>query len=363
MLLFLHLDPKPREQVSIFDQLKRLDPLGLLFFVPSMVCLIVALQWGGSTYPWSAPKMIGLLVTFAVTIVIFIFVEFWTPETAMAPTRVVLNRSVGGAMVFMFLLSGALMSIIYYLTIWFQAVQGQSAVESGIRTFPLLISFSVFSVVVAVLTQKIGYYAPAMLVSPLLCAVGAGMLSSLTPSAPDSHWIGYQLLFGFGIGAGFQTSNLAPQTVLARDDVPIGMAMMFFMQQIGGAIFLAVGQNIFSSKLVDRLSGIAGLDTKAIIDTGATAIRKLVPPSELNAVIDAYSYALTRVFIVAAAISACMILGALAVEWKSIKKESTSGSKDAEAVHEMAKVEVEKRRSEDRDSETLDEGEQGHKEN
>ena len=37
-----------------------------------MVCLILALQWGGSTYAWSAPRMIGLLVTFAVTFVIFV---------------------------------------------------------------------------------------------------------------------------------------------------------------------------------------------------------------------------------------------------------------------------------------------------
>ncbi|KAL9090537.1 MAG: hypothetical protein Q9165_005298 [Trypethelium subeluteriae] len=327
-LLFLHLESSPREQLSPFKQLKRLDPLGLFFFIPSMISLILALQWGGSTYPWSAPKIIGLLVTFAVTFVMFLVVEVLMPETAMAPTRVVLNRSVAGSMLLIFLLSAAMTNIIYYLATWFQAAQGQSATEAGIRTIPMMISFVLFSVPVAIFIQKVGYYVPPMLLSPLLCAVGSGMLSTLTPSAGASHWIGYQVLFGLGIGSGFQTSTLTPQHVLSRADVPLGMALMFFMQQLGGSVFLSVGQNIFSSQLVNSLAGVTGLDPKLIINTGATALRSIVPPSELSTVINAYSYALTRVFILGAALSACTILGALMVEWKSIKPKKSESSEN-----------------------------------
>ena len=299
-----------------------------------MVCLILALQWGGTTYPWSAPRIIGLLVTFAVLFVVFLAVEVLTPETAMAPTRVVLNRSVGGSMLFMFLLSGGMMVVVYYLAIWFQSAQGQSAREAGIRTIPLVLSLVVMGIVSAVFTQKVGYYVPAMLLSPCLCAVGGGMLSTLTPSAGSSHWIGYQVIYGIGIGCGFQTSNLAPQNVLSRADVPLGMALMFFMQQLGGSVFLSVGQNIFSSQLIDGISGIAGLNTKAIVKAGATAYRSVVPQDDLNPVVHAFSHALTRVFILAAALSACMILGAGMVEWKSIKREKSHPSKTDEVNEE-----------------------------
>jgi hypothetical protein len=139
------------------------------------------------------------------------------------------------------------------------------------------------------------------------------------------------VIYGIGIGSGFQTSHLGPQTVLPRTDVPLGMALMFFMQQFGGSVFLSVGQNIFSSQLIDSLSGIASLDTEAIISTGATALRSIVPPSELGTFVNAYSYALTRVFILTAALSAYMILGALTVEWKSIKAEKSGASKNAKA--------------------------------
>ena len=291
-----------------------------------MVCLILALQWGCSTYSWSAPKIIGLLVTFSILFIAFVVVEVLTPDTAMAPTLVVLNRSIAGSMTFMFLLSGGLMSVIYYLTVLFQAAKDDSAIHAGVSTIPLVLSLAIMSIVAAICTEKIGYYVPAMLLSPVLCSIGAGLLSTLSPSSGHNAWIGYQVLYGFGIGCGFQTSNLPAQNVLPRADVPLGLALMFFMQQLGGSVFLAVSQNIFSSRLVDSLSGIAGLDPEAIVNTGATALRTIVPLDQLKTVIHAYSHALTRVFILTAALSACMILGSLAVEWKRIKgKNETKG--------------------------------------
>ena len=271
------------------------------------------------------------------------------PETAMAPTRVVLNRSVGGSMLFMFLISGGMMVVIYYLSIWFQAAQGQSAKEAGIRIIPLVLSLVVMGIVSAIFTERVGYYVPAMLLSPCLCAVGGGRLSTLTPSAGTGHWIGYQVIYGFGIGCGFQTATLAPQNVLPRADLPLGMALMFFMQQLGGSVFLSVGQNIFSGQLVDSISGIAGLNTEAIVHAGATAYRSIVPLGDLNTVIKAYSYALTRVFILIAALSACMILGAGIVEWKSIKGKKSHPSKTDEANEEGKSEVIEEGKSEAKD--------------
>lgn len=334
MLLFLHIESPKREKLSLLAQVKRLDIVGIFFLVPSLVCLVLALQWGGSTYTWSSPTIIGLLVTFAVLFVVFIGVEVMMPESAMMPTRVILNRSVAGSMLFTFLLSGGMISIIYYLTVWFQAAKGDSAIHAGISTIPLVLSLVLFSIVSAVFTQKIGYYVPAMLLSPVLCAIGSGLLSTLTLSSNHNQWIGYQVLFGFGIGMGFQNSNLVSQTVLPRIDVPLGLALSFFMQQLGGSIFVSISQNIFSNKLVHRLQGVAGLDPEIIVNTGATDLRNVVPKSELDVVLNAYSYALTRVFVMTAALSACMILGAGVVEWKSIKGPKGGKSTEADKVEE-----------------------------
>lgn len=309
---------------GVFESIKQLDPLGVFLFVPSMTCLILALQWGGSTDPWSAPRIIGLLVAFSVLFVLFIAVEVLTPKTAMAPMRVVLNRSIAACMFYMLLISGAMMSVIYYITIWFQTTKQDSPTSAGIKTIPIVLSMVIIIILSAKVTERIGYYVPAMLLSPVLCATGAGLLSTLSPTSGHDKWIGYQALYGFGIGCGFQVGPLAAQTVLPRADVPIGLAMMFFMQQLGGAVFLSVSQNIFSTKLVEKLSGVSNLDTEAILHVGATELKNVVPAEQLSTVVDAYNYSLTKVFILAAALSACMIIGALAVEWRSIKGKEGS---------------------------------------
>ncbi|KAH8895435.1 putative aflatoxin efflux pump [Thozetella sp. PMI_491] len=314
------------EKLSLFDQFRRLDPIGIALFAPSMVCLILALQWGGTTDPWSAPKIIGLLVTFAVLLIIFIVYEVLTPETAMVPARVVMNRSIAAAMFYMLLLSGSMMCLVYYLAIWFQAAKGDSAMDAGVSTLPLVLGMVVMSIVTAKTTEKIGYYVPAMLICPIFCSIGCGLLSTLKVDSGSNLWIGFQVIYGIGIGTGFQTVTLAAQTVLPRADVPIGQALTFLVQQLGGSVFLSVGQNIFSTKLIDMLSGVAGLNTEAIINTGATNLRTIVPPSELDTVLNAYSYSITRVFLLAAGISAATILGAAAMEWKSIKGPKDAGS-------------------------------------
>ncbi|MCJ1302142.1 hypothetical protein MMC08_004945 [Hypocenomyce scalaris] len=281
--------------------------------------------------------------------VIFVVVEVLMPETAMAPTRVILNRSIAGSMLFMFLLLGGLTS---------GCLLSGDFVPSGKRrlTHTRRHQHDPFGLVPGHSWYRDGHLYTkdwilcsahasfSMLVSPVLCAVGGGLLSTLSPTSNHSHWIGYQVLYGFGIGCGFQTSNLAAQNVLPCVDVPPGLALMFFMQQLGGSIFLFIGQNIFSDKLVNRLSGVADLDTEAIINTGATDLGKIVQSSELTTVLDAYSYALTRIFIVTAALSACMILGAVAVEWKSIKGPA-GASRTAEA-----KLEEGGERSQERES-------------
>jgi len=109
------------------------------------------------------------------------------------------------------------------------------------------------------------------------------------------------------------------------------------MQQLGGAIFVSVGQNIFSNELVDRLFGVAGLEPQVIVNTGATDLRRVVPPNEIDAVVEAYSYSLTRVFLLAAVLNAITLLGAVFVESKSIKKGKNHGDTGKGVASEVEK--------------------------
>ncbi|ROW09806.1 hypothetical protein VMCG_02649 [Cytospora schulzeri] len=201
-----------------------------------------------------------------------------------------------------------------------QTVKLVNPLDSGIYTLPLVLSLVASSVMNGIATQKIGYYVPSMLLSPSIMAIGEGLLSTLTRGAPQSHWVAFQFLAGFGLGMGMQSGSLACQTVLPMPDVPQGIALVFFTQQLGGAIFTTVGQTILSNLLVSKLAGIPGVDPTEVINNGATELTSIVPAQSIDLVVDAYDYALTRIFLCAMGLAFAALLSAAGMEWKNIKK-------------------------------------------
>lgn len=110
--------------------------------------------------------------------------------------------------------------VVYYIPIWFQAIKGVSAVESGIRCLPMILGVVILSIVAGFLTTALGYYTPWMIFSSLLMATGAGLLSTFRLGTGHAMWIGYQAIYGFGVGAGMQQGVIAAQTVCTLEDIP-----------------------------------------------------------------------------------------------------------------------------------------------
>ncbi|GAB0134730.1 hypothetical protein EsDP_00003088 [Epichloe bromicola] len=326
IVAFLKL-PKPRvadkkmKSTTLVEQVKSFDLLGTLLFIPGVVSLLLALQWGGTRYPWGDGRIIALFVVFALLIIGFLAVQAWLKEKATVPPRVFLDRTVWTCAVFGACLGAAFFVMVYYLPIWFQAVQGTSAIQSGIKNLPMILSLVVFSIVSGGLVTTLGYYAPFMILSTVLMSVGAGLLSTFTVDTGPAHWIGYQIVFGIGVGLGMQQTMVAVQASLDGSDVAIGTAIIIFSQTLGGALFICVAQNVFQNKLVSNIAdaNIAGLDPLSVVTVGATEVRRLIAKEHLPAVLAAYNGAVTNTFYVSAAMAALSIIGAALVPWNSVK--------------------------------------------
>ena len=301
------------------DQVKQLDPLGTIFFIASIVCLLLALQWGGSTYPWNDGRIIALLVLFILFLAIFVFIQLWKPDTATIPPRIVKNRSIVAAMWTQFMVGASMMIVLFYIPIWFQAIKAVSAVHSGIDTLPIILALVVASITAGALVQRLGYYVPFMIANSIIMSLGAGLITTLSPDTGHAKWIGYQIIFGYGLGIGMQQGTLAAQAVLPRKDAPTGLALVMFMQQLGGALFVSIGDNVFTNELVSRLKNVAGIEPSVVVKTGATQLRNVVDPSDIKAVVSAYNDSLDKLFTVALALSCLSILGSASMKWVNIK--------------------------------------------
>lgn len=171
-----------------------------------------------------------------------------------------------------------------------------------------------------------------MLLCPAIMAIGEGLLSTFSPTTPSSRWIAYQFLTGFGLGFGMQTVNLAVQTVFPPEDVSTGMAISFFAQQLGAAIFVSVGQSILNNVLTARLiaANIPGYGGDeggghTVTETGATELLDNVEERFRPGVVEALNYACTRVFLTGMGLAVATFVAAAFMQWKSIKKGQPGG--------------------------------------
>ena len=120
VLMFFFWNPAPpnRQPARWAEHIKRLDPLGTFFLVPSVVSLLLALEWGGVEYRWRDGRIIALFVVFGVLMLAFAVVQVLIPDTATIPVRVITQRSVFCSAVYSLFIGSAMMLMLYFLPIW-----------------------------------------------------------------------------------------------------------------------------------------------------------------------------------------------------------------------------------------------------
>jgi hypothetical protein len=186
-------------------------------------------------------------------------------------------------------------------------------------TLPLILSLVTASFCAGGGIRATGYYTPFMIATSCLVSIASGLLTTWKADTGHAKWIGYQVLFGFGLGIGFQQATTTARAVLGNKDAGIGISCVFFLQTLGGSIFLSVGQSIFTSSLVSGLKSVDGnFSAVAVVNTGATELRTIVPPEVLPDVLRVYSHAITNVFYICLAMALLSLVGSGTLEWKKI---------------------------------------------
>ena len=192
--------------------------------------------------------------------------------------------------------------------------------KSGIMNLPMIIAVVVVSILSGGLVTACGYYTPFMIFSSIIMTIGAGLMSTLEVDSGHPKWIGYQALFGIGLGLGMQQPMIVAQTALKMEDVPSGTAIVMFAQTLGGSIFVSVAQNVFQNQLFRNLALDApGANATELVAGGATLLRSFVSGPVLHQVLVAYNTAVTQTFYVSVAMGALSLIGPIFVEWLSVK--------------------------------------------
>jgi len=210
------------------------------------------------------------------------------------------------------------------MPIYFQTVKGLSASMSGVMVLPSAVGLILSVGSSCVLTSLVGYYNPFMILTSVITPPAAGLMTTLNINAKLWSLIGYQGLLGFGAGIGFQGPQVAVQAIFSEKDASIGIAIIQFAQGIGPAVFVAVAQNIFINKFASNIRRYApGVDLATLTTQGLTEPKARVDSSDLMGTVLSYDKALTQTFFLPVSLTCMSLIGALGMEWRSVKARKT----------------------------------------
>ena len=308
-------------KLTFREKLARMDLLGATLFIASMVCLFLALQRGGTQYPWSDSRVWGCLLAFGLLLVLFTGLQMWLGEDATIPPHIITKRTIIASCLYTGFISVGFNTHAYFLPFYFQSAKGVSAEVSGLRLIPYLASLMVIALVSGALLMMVGICLPFMWFGSVVFTIASGLLTTLEVSSSTATWAGYEFLAGTGFGSTLQIAVVAIQAALPAQDQPVGSALFLFSNYMGGALGISIAENIFTSVLREQLVIAApGLDTARIISAGATAIPTTVPSALLPAVLEAYNIAISRAFLLPTMTAAIGFLCTFGIEWKNFKK-------------------------------------------
>jgi EmrB/QacA subfamily drug resistance transporter len=266
-----------------------IDYLGTALMVAGVWALLLVGEWGGQSYPWSSPVILGLAAAGVLLLALFGVRERST-ATPLLPVTLFHNPIFGVANLISFTVGAALLGSVFYVTLYLQVATGLDPAGAGLGVIPLMLGLAVASAVAGQLMANKGRYKVFPIVGTAMAAVGLGSLVLL--QADTSAWLLSFLLLVVGVGVGTATSVLpvAVLNAVPANEYGVASSSTTFTQTLGGVVGAAVFGALLNARMRDL--GVSA-DTSAL-DT--------LPPPARAAAVNAFVQASHAVFLAAAGV-------------------------------------------------------------
>ena len=287
---------------------------------------ITALVFGviqGSEAGWGSAQILGSFAIAAVLLVAFGIIER-TAKYPMLPLHFFRNRDFTGSVVVLGLLFFSGIVTFFFLTQYFQLIQGRSPFETGLMILPNAGAIVVASGIAQYALPRIG---PRRLVTAgvLIMALGLWLFTGVDASTSTLTLITYIMVFGFGFGLAAQPLTDTVMAAVPVEDAGIGSAINDVSRELGAALGVAILGSIVSGfyrgNVEDELAGQVPDDVIELAEEGigvlGVAAQQLPPDvagTALAGANDAFIDAMTNGFwfsvaflLVGAATSALML--------------------------------------------------------
>lgn len=254
---------------------RSVDFAGIGALIAAFAPMLLAFSWAGKTFPWLSPQILGMLIFSLVMLVFFAMVEKGAKEPIIPLSlfkKRVFNVSVAAA----FLSNAAMFGAIIFIPLYVQGVKGYSPAASGLITTPMMLTFTVFSILAGQLISKTGKYKTLSIAGFLVAILGMGLLAFLGVGSPNWFLMLGMVTLGAGLGINMPIYNLTVQSAFPVRQVGMTTAAVQFFRNIGGTI----GSAVLGSVLMSSMG--RGIQTIRWGDAPDLLVRQLNQPQLLS---------------------------------------------------------------------------------
>ena len=225
---------------------------GIVLLAIASTCLVLMTTWGGNTYDWNSPVIIGLIAGAIVAGVTFVFVERRAAEPIM-PLHLFKDRNFN-------------LTTIVGLHPRRRDVRcaGLPADvpadghrverhQAGLLMIPLMAALLIASVVSGQIVSRTGRYKWL----PMTDGAGRDLaVPAVHHDAGAGRWIvcGYLAIMGLGLGMSMQILILVVQNSFPVTEVGTATASNNYFRQIGASLGSAIVGSLFVAKLTQLLT-------------------------------------------------------------------------------------------------------------
>jgi len=203
------------------------------------VTLMLALNWGGTRYPWGSPMVVGLCGASLLLWILFALRLKTAPEP-LIPADVLANPVVAKGTLAACFGMGVFIGLTIYVPIYLESVYGLTASQSGLSLIPLMAGTVTGATISGRIMARVQHY-KRMPVIGLIVAVAA--LGILAVEPRGSSLAVFEVLLAatsIGLGALLPVTTVAIQNAVLPHQMGTATGAMNFFRSLGGALIVAV---------------------------------------------------------------------------------------------------------------------------
>lgn len=251
---------------------KPLDYFGGLLIGASLLPLLLALVWGGSTHPWVSPIILWLFSAFAIILYYFIREERYFAEDPVLPMFFFKTRAYIASVTTVFLTAIGMFGSIVYLPLFAQNVLGSSATGAGLILTPMMLGIVVASTATGQIVSRTGKYKWIAVLGMALATLGMYLFSQM--SVDTGYWtvVRNMVIMGIGLGVSFPIFTVVVQAAFEPMYLGVATASVQMFRTVGATVGTALMGGLLNYYMyTEHLSFTDSLDHMFLIGAVAMA--------------------------------------------------------------------------------------------